>query len=773
MFVAEPALQIAFVLAVLTKADAGQLYEVRPLLSELLRRRLTPNEREALTLLRRLTADWTTWTRTLPLPGLLRLIERHVAEHGISDPIRSELDRLRSIGRAHATTAEAKRAMAAIDSILGAEVFDERYVDDGDLWGAAVRQVLRALTADERQRWLSVFGQASTLPGQTPSAAWLRRASERIETVGRAAFTEGVLQWLDLVDSSRNARPEPHRAAPQTSVESIGDHNAGILKGLVWFCTALSDDRVAPALGDTAIACFKKIPDVGARSTKAGNACIYALGALGTPAAVAQLHRLLQRVKYPSAQTLVGRALDEAAQRAGLTAEELAELSVPAYDLDNGVRRWELGGFVAELVIDGSVDVELRWQRADRSPLRSEPAAVKREHPAGLKELKRLTGELRKLLPAQRDRIERLLLAERSWPLADWRERYLDHPLLFAMARRLIWHFESADRVALGGWLDGRVVGVDDRPLDWIDAAATRIRLWHPIEADPATVLAWREWLERHEVVQPFKQAHREVYLLTDAEHETETYSNRFAAHVLRQHQFQALCQARGWRYRLQGGFDGHNTPTLSLPGWDLLAEYWVEGALDAGLTEAGICLYVTTDQVRFTRSNGQAIPLVDVPPLVFSEVMRDVDLFVGVGSIGADPIWLDTGPAGLHGYWASFAFGDLSASARTRHAILERLVPRLKIAARSSLEGKYLVVRGDLRTYKIHLGSGNVLMEPGSQYLCVVPGRNGDKQAPHGRVFLPFEGDPTLSVILSKALLLADDRAIKDPTITRQIRRG
>jgi hypothetical protein len=34
----------------------------------------------------------------------------------------------------------------------------------------------------------------------------------------------------------------------------------------------------------------------------------------------------------------------------------------------------------------------------------------------------------------------------------------------------------------------------------------------------------------------------------------------------------------------------------------------------------------------------------------------------------------------------------------------------------------------------------------------------------------LPFEGDPVLSVILSKAFLLADDRAITDPTITRQI---
>ena len=43
----------------------------------------------------------------------------------------------------------------------------------------------------------------------------------------------------------------------------------------------------------------------------------------------------------------------------------------------------------------------------------------------------------------------------------------------------------------------------------------------------------------------------------------------------------------------------------------------------------------------------------------------------------------------------------------------------------------------------------------------------------PAGSPFLPFEGDRTLSVVVSKALLLADDRKISDPTITSQIGRG
>jgi hypothetical protein len=161
-------------------------------------------------------------------------------------------------------------------------------------------------------------------------------------------------------------------------------------------------------------------------------------------------------------------------------------------------------------------------------------------------------------------------------------------------------------------------------------------------------------------------------------------------------------------------------------------------------------------------------VPQGDVPALVFSEIMRDVDLFVGVASIGNDPTWVDGGNERPHQqYWASYAFGDLAETAKMRREVLEGIVPRLKISARCTFRDRFLVVRGDLRTYKIHMGSGNILMEPNDQYLCIVPGRGEPQATP---VFLPFEGDRTLALILSKALLLANDTAITDPVIVRQL---
>jgi hypothetical protein len=304
-------------------------------------------------------------------------------------------------------------------------------------------------------------------------------------------------------------------------------------------------------------------------------------------------------------------------------------------------------------------------------------------------------------------------------------------------------------------------------------------------------VLAWRRWLERHEITQPFKQAHREVYLLTDAERRTRIYSNRFAAHILRQHQFDALTTARGWSNALRMTM-GYSYPPamLKLPHWNLRVEFWIEDVID-DFNASGTFLYVATDQARFyplnagtnsatdggydtwqRRSEEDALPLDQIPPLVFSEVMRDVDLFVGVASVGNDPTWQDGGPRGAYrDYWQTYSFGELSASAETRRQSLTRLLPRLAITDHCTLADRFLIVRGDLRTYKIHLGSGNILMEPNDQYLCIVP-KQGQKVGSIGQLFLPFEGDSVLAIILSKAFLLANDTNITDPSITSQIAR-
>src|SRR5205085_1514278 len=66
------------------------------------------------------------------------------------------------------------------------------------------------------------------------------------------------------------------------------------------------------------------------------------------------------------------------------------------------------------------------------------------------------------------------------------------------------------------------------------------------------TMLAYHKQLETLQITPHPKQAYHEIYLLTDAERNTRTYSNRFAAHLIKQHQSNALASARGWKSKLR-----------------------------------------------------------------------------------------------------------------------------------------------------------------------------------------------------------------------------
>ena len=456
-----------------------------------------------------------------------------------------------------------------------------------------------------------------------------------------------------------------------------------------------------------------------------------------------------------------------------------------------GLRSEAFGDNRAELVVTNS-DAKIQWFDAKGKPLKTVPSKVKTDYKDDLKELQQSLKDLQAMLPAQRDRIDSMFLLEKSWPIDTWRERYLDHPLVGVFARRLIWRIDGTTVL----FIAGTPTNVHGNAIE--HGKTAEITLWHPVRCGIEEVTSWRGRLEGLGITQPFKQAHREIYLLTDAERNTLTYSNRFAAHILRQHQFNAPCGARGWRSKLRLMVDDeYPPPSKELPQWGLCAEFWVEGVGEnygADTNDAGVYLRLSTDQVRFYRLDSAAnrahaggggyrsqaagpgqgdvnepLPLEEVPALVFSEIMCDIDLFVGVASLGNDPGWQDGGPEGRYrDYWHSYSFGELSGTATTRKQVLERLVPRLKISARCSFSDRFLRVQGYIRSYKIHLGSGNILMEPNDQYLCIVP--DSRARASTNDLFLPFEGDNTLSIIISKALLLADDRKITDPTIVRQI---
>ncbi len=754
--------------------ETGASWFLRPLRTALLRKKLPFTEEAILAIVDALLERPRLYQIDVAIAGLIGAVERFVAVHGIGDALRQRLERLgpHLSSNDYADYRKAAERVVRLLETGGGSLTRISWSTD-EAWVEHLRRALEGSDAETRGHWLALLLHCQQATASKPSQKWLKQAGALLEPIGSDPFVRmatGVLQQL-----GKPARTPPQRVSglgDQTDVTLIHDVHSDLLRGLIWCTSLVKDKSLTVAVGAAADACFHKIPWIGARSPKIGNACLFALSQQTELHAVAELSRLKMRVKTASARKQLGQSLDAAADRVGMSAEELEEVAVPSGGLTGvGELVKQLSDVTVRLEIGAAGTVGVTWQPAGKKSQASVPPSLKDAFADDIKAIKKTAKEIDKLLPGQRLRLERLFLQQASWTLDAFRSRYLDHPLVGTLARRLIWRFQDADRVADGIWSQGQIVGPGDKSLDWL-GDQTRVTLWHPSAVSAPEVLAWRNWLEAHAVRQPFKQAHREIYLLTDAERATAVYSNRFAAHILRQHQFAALCQQRGWSYRLQGNFDSASTPTLELPRWDLRVEFWIH-AVETQTSEMQIFLYLSTDQVRFSRLGDHlALRLEEVPPLVFSEVMRDVDLFVGVCSVGNDPNWHAGGPGGqFRHYWGEYAFGDLSATGQTRRQVLERLLPRLKIADRCSFLDRFLVVRGDLHTYKIHLGSGNILMSPNDQYLCIVPQR-GAAAAGSNRYFLPFEGDDMLSIILSKAFLLAEDSKITDTTIVRQIQK-
>jgi hypothetical protein len=99
------------------------------------------------------------------------------------------------------------------------------------------------------------------------------------------------------------------------------------------------------------------------------------------------------------------------------------------------------------------------------------------------------------------------------------------------------------------------------------------------------------------------------------------------------------------------------------------------------------------------------------------------------------------------------------------RSTILRETIRLLKIA-NVQIQSSHVLIMGHLGTYSVHLGSGVFHRQAGGS-LCILPVSSQHR----GRLFLPFvDDDPKTAEVMSKVLLLAKDKEIKDPTILEQI---
>lgn len=93
-----------------------------------------------------------------------------------------------------------------------------------------------------------------------------------------------------------------------------------------------------------------------------------ALGSMECSEAVSQLTRLRAKVKYSIARRLIDKSLHQAAERSGLTMDELEDISITRFGLDaKGVVESVIGDATARVCLREDGRVGITWRNADGS----------------------------------------------------------------------------------------------------------------------------------------------------------------------------------------------------------------------------------------------------------------------------------------------------------------------------------------------------------------------------------------------------------------------
>jgi len=713
-----------------------------------------------------------------PIGLVVSQLEKTMKKTELTETHRAELAKIASwkLWTINSYGAHLQKAQTKLSRLLSADGDAPPFQFGNTNLGQYIDNRISQLPKDAQDKWYRLCHDASTANGSKPTKKIATALTQGIESIGKNDFRNFMQETLEWAAKTPNAFHDKKAAtSPYYGAGQLRGTLQTLLKGLVWGMAQFHDEKSLSSLAGLAEKSFNRIKGIGPAAPSLGNACIYTLGASKGLSGVAHLSRLKLRIKQNYTQKLIQKKIDENAKRLGLKSAQIEEMAAPDFGLKQGLRDYAFKDYKLRMDATRVGQAALSWIKPDGSPQKSVPSFVKESETLKktLSNVRAIAKNIKKTSTAQRDRIDRLYTEDMSWDEETLLKAYLNHGLIGPMARSLIWQLE----------IGKKKVSALRRGETWEDTSGKPIqgeigviRLWHPIMDDIKIITGWRDRLEALQIRQPMKQAFREVYILTDAEINTRIYSNRMAAHIVKQHQVNVLMATRGWAYSLLGTYDDGRDGEIALkplPAYGLTAQFWIDILNDEqeNWNDAGIYHYVATDQVRFTSPNSEGVLLVDIPPIILSEILRDADLFVGVGSVGNDPTWADRdGEPRQQRYWQSYAFGDLTETAKTRKLVLEKLLPRLKIKDLASIEGRFLRVQGTRHIYKIHIGSGNIqIATRGDRYLCIVPGRGKDKFLDN--LYLPFEGDRGLSIVLSKAFLLAADDKITDSTILSQLK--
>jgi hypothetical protein len=457
-------------------------------------------------------------------------------------------------------------------------------------------------------------------------------------------FDRSLARYL-LYRQARQREPIPDpEAAPVYALidrKTSGDFAMHVLDG---FLSGATNDAawamiVAGILGDNRVITTLTAKVRGWADDFAQKLATWGVEALalnGSNAALSAVHSLAEkyrdnpRRKYAIVGAAAQEAIELAAKRLGVSLDELGDRIVPTLGFEPGQpRRIEAGGRIIEATIGLDFKLAMKDAKTGKRAV-SIPKSAPPEVQAEFKGLGKLLQEVAK---SQTARFERLMVGQHRWPASRWRELFLQQPIVFPFAVRLVFGAYHADGKLLASFRalpDRTLTDPHDEPVELEEAWS--VGIVHPLDLSPEQRSAWQQHLHDYEIEPPFLQIDRPVVTVPDELRQDVTYE-RLRGATLNGFSFRGKAERSGWTR----GPVGDDAMVLSY------RKRFAPRGIDAFVTLDGLPIYadptatVTIQQVLFLPTDtkpeefhAKRLRLGELSAMVFSETVGDLVRITG-----------------------------------------------------------------------------------------------------------------------------------------------
>ena len=364
---------------------------------------------------------------------------------------------------------------------------------------------------------------------------------------------------------------------------------------------------------------FKELHD--GKRLKMAQYVIATIAMIGTDAALRHVEFISRKYKRKaSLEAAAIEALENAAEELGMDIFELSDKIIPDFGFDGLYKTIDADG--EEIRVFVGNDFKLQFITEDNKVRKSVPKAVSKEVKA---ELKIIQKEIRDVNKAQKERLEQYMVLERRWNREDWEKFYLMNPVMFIYASTLVWGvFDEDNQLKQLFYVDedASLMDIEDDEINLMDG---KIGIIHPLRMTEKQLSDWSKKFYDLDIAQPFAQLNRPTFYLEESEIGVDSlrrYNSKGSAKGGRA--TQGHFERRGWRKEVSDGGCFDMSKTFKQEGIYVFLS--VEGMCIGYYEESVAFRGISFRKVGSSSWDENKIALQDVPAIVFSEVIADMD---------------------------------------------------------------------------------------------------------------------------------------------------